>query len=92
MSLSVTSFARFFLIPFSNYGIEQPTLYFRIYSGTLETNEEVPPKLNELYNDVCTIIVEYTVFLEMFTAFLNNVKEVSTGWKKYPIIEFSFDI
>lgn len=49
------------------------------FTGTLETNEQVPPKLNELYNDICTIIVEYTVFLEMFTAFLNNVKEVSTS-------------
>lgn len=44
--------------------------------GNLESEEEVPPKLNELYNDICTIIVEYTVFLEMFTMFLSNVKEV----------------
>ncbi len=50
-------------------------MYFYI-AGALDNNEEVPPKLNELHNSICNIIVEYTMFLEMFTAFLKNVKEV----------------
>lgn len=51
-------------------------LYFDI-TGTLENNEEVPPKLQELHDNVCSIILEYTVFLDIFVSFLKNVKRVN---------------
>ena len=38
---------------------------------------EVPPKLQELHDSVCNIIVEYTIFLEVLASFLKSIKEVN---------------
>ena len=45
-------------------------------AGALDNDVEVPPKLQELHDSVCNIIIEYTVFLEVLASFLKNVREV----------------
>lgn len=46
------------------------------FAGALDNNVEVPPKLQELHDSVCNIIVEYTIFLEVLASFLKRIKEV----------------
>lgn len=52
-------------------------MFIFLTTGNLENNEEVPPKLNELHDSICSIIVEYSILVDMFASFLKNVKQVS---------------